>query len=273
MFSDVLQRTEPVKKVLVLLPGRNRSNRRRIADLLKRVSFHLEICPRVDLSCFDIDVTEEIPNHVERDSALQQVHSFRVAKRMRTHRSVQTRKFASCSRRDTFEECSGFPNEIVVDGVRCGKEACQTVRDDRDGFPVCGRAEAGPSCPSKVQRASCVPFPEDAAARVDPIARLQPKDRSTPEHALRCRRGRSAKQHLFDLLEFSGPAAPESQPGLPSKGIRPLDEHAAAGESRGFFGTEACGRAPRPEHIGRMRAESQADGFAYGATDFLSVSK
>ena len=31
----------------------------------KGVSFHFEICPGIDLSCLDINVTEEIPNHIE----------------------------------------------------------------------------------------------------------------------------------------------------------------------------------------------------------------
>ena|SRR6266581_151086 len=95
MSSEVLQRTEPLKKVLVLLPGWNGWDRRRVADFLKRVSFHLEICPRVDLSRFDICMAQEVPDHVERDSTLQQVHSFRVSKRVWTHRSVQTRTLAS----------------------------------------------------------------------------------------------------------------------------------------------------------------------------------
>src|SRR5262249_25380673 len=145
----------------------------------------------------------------------------------------------------------------------------RTVRDDRGGFPVNGLAEAGPCYPSKVPRASCAPFPEDAAAQVDPVADLQLKDRSTPEHALPCRRGHSAKQHLFDRLKFAGPAAPESQPVLPSKRMRPLNERAAAGESRGSFGTEACGPVPQPEHSGRMRAKWRADGFAYPAKTFF----
>ena len=66
-----LQRTEPIEKVLVLLPSWNRWDRRRLTDLLKRLPFHLEICPRVDLSCFDVHVTQEVADHVERDSALQ----------------------------------------------------------------------------------------------------------------------------------------------------------------------------------------------------------
>ena len=80
-----------------MLPGRDGWNWRWLGDLLKRLSFHLEICSRVNLSCFDIDVAEEIPNHVERDSALQEVHSFRVPKSMGTQRPVQRWKFASSS--------------------------------------------------------------------------------------------------------------------------------------------------------------------------------
>jgi hypothetical protein len=57
---------------------------------------HLEIRPRVNLSRFDIQVTQEIPNHVERDSTLQQVHSFGIAERVRTQRSVQSRTPAAC---------------------------------------------------------------------------------------------------------------------------------------------------------------------------------
>ena len=56
----------------------------------KRVPFHLEICPGVDLSRFDIHMTEEIANHVERDSTLQQVHSLGMAQRVWTHGTVQT---------------------------------------------------------------------------------------------------------------------------------------------------------------------------------------
>ena len=92
-----LQRTEPVQKVLVLVPHGQGWERRRLADFLKRVPFHLEIGPRVDLSRFDIRMTEEVANHVERDSTLQQVHAFRVSKRVRTHRSVQTRPLPLCT--------------------------------------------------------------------------------------------------------------------------------------------------------------------------------
>lgn len=88
---------EPVKKVFVLLPAWNRLDWRRVFDFLKRVSFHLQICPRVNLSRFNIHVAEEVADHVERDSALQQVHSFCVSKRVRTHRSAQTRTLVSCS--------------------------------------------------------------------------------------------------------------------------------------------------------------------------------
>ena len=90
------QRTEPVQKVLVLLPGWNGGDQRGFADFLKGVSFHLEICPRVDLSGFDIHMAQEVPDHVQRDSTLQQVHAFRVSKRVWTHRSVQTGTRVSC---------------------------------------------------------------------------------------------------------------------------------------------------------------------------------
>jgi len=76
----------------------------------------------------------------------------------------------------------------------------------------------------------CVPFPEGAAIRVDPIARLRLKDRSTPERALQCRKGYSAKLHLFAQLRFGGPAAPRSQPTLLSKGRRPWGERVSAVE-------------------------------------------
>jgi len=87
---EELQGTEPVKEILVLLPGRDGANWRRIGDLFKGVSFHFEICPGINLSCLDINVTEEISNHVERNSALQHVHPFCVSKSMRTHRPIQT---------------------------------------------------------------------------------------------------------------------------------------------------------------------------------------
>jgi len=40
-------------------------------------------------------VAEEVADHVERDSTLQQVHSFCVPQRVRTHLSVQTRTLVS----------------------------------------------------------------------------------------------------------------------------------------------------------------------------------
>ena len=70
VLSKSYKESKPVQKVLILLPGRNSLNWRRIGDFFKRLSFHFQICPRVNLSCFDIDVTEEIPNHVERDPTL-----------------------------------------------------------------------------------------------------------------------------------------------------------------------------------------------------------
>ena len=69
-------------------------NWRRVGDLFKGLSFHFKICPGIDLRCLDINVTEEIPNHVERDSALQHVHPFRVSKSMWTHCPIQAWNFA-----------------------------------------------------------------------------------------------------------------------------------------------------------------------------------
>src|ERR1044071_2991836 len=69
-------------------------NWRRVGDLFKGLSFHFKICPGIDLRCLDINVTEEIPNHVERDSALQHVHAFRVTKSVWTHRPIQAWDFA-----------------------------------------------------------------------------------------------------------------------------------------------------------------------------------
>jgi len=60
-----LQGTKPVQQVFVLVPGWDGGNRRRVGKFLQCLSFHLEVCSRVDLSCFDIDVTKEISNHVE----------------------------------------------------------------------------------------------------------------------------------------------------------------------------------------------------------------
>ena len=42
-----------------------------------------------DIENMSLNVTEEIPNHVERDSALQHVHPFRMSKGMWTHRPIQ----------------------------------------------------------------------------------------------------------------------------------------------------------------------------------------
>ncbi len=47
------------------LPRWNRSDGRRLADLLKRLSLHLEICRRVDLSGFDIDIAQKVPDHLK----------------------------------------------------------------------------------------------------------------------------------------------------------------------------------------------------------------
>src|SRR6516162_2776706 len=87
---------EPVKKALVLLPGWDRLDYRGLADFFKGLSLHLQICPRVDLSRFSIHVPEEVADHVERDSALQQVHTLRVSQRVWTHSSIQTRAPALC---------------------------------------------------------------------------------------------------------------------------------------------------------------------------------
>ena len=89
------QGTEPFEHVFVLVPGGDGTDRRRFGNRLQRLSFHLKICPRVDLSCFDIDVPEEISNHVERDSILQQVHSLGVSQCVRSDYSVQTWAVAS----------------------------------------------------------------------------------------------------------------------------------------------------------------------------------
>ena len=85
---------KPGEEILILLPGWDRANWRRISDLLQGLSFHFEICPGINLSCLDINVTEEISNHVERDSALQHVHPFRVSKSMWTHCPIQAWNFA-----------------------------------------------------------------------------------------------------------------------------------------------------------------------------------
>ena len=84
MSQKGLQRAEPVKKIFVLLPAWNRLDWRRASDFLKRLPFHLQIRPRVNLGCFDIFMAEEVADHVKRDSALQQVHSLCVSERVRT---------------------------------------------------------------------------------------------------------------------------------------------------------------------------------------------
>jgi len=124
----------------------------------------------------------------------------------------------------------------------------------------------------KGTRASCDPFPEDAAAQVDPVADLQLKDRSTLEHALQCRRGHSAKQHLFDRLRFAGPAAPESQPVLPSKRMRLLNERAVGGESRDLLALKHVGRF-LSLNISEECVQGGEPMVRVGGEDFLSVSK
>ena len=99
--SGGLERAEPVKKPFVLLPAWDRLDWGRLIDFLKRLAFHLEIRSRVNLSRFDVHVAEEVADHVERDSALQQVHSLCVAKRVGAYGSVQSRTLASC-RDDIF---------------------------------------------------------------------------------------------------------------------------------------------------------------------------
>ena len=96
MSSGELQRAEPVKKALVLLPAWDRLDWGRLIDFLKRVSFHLQIRSRVNLGRFDIHVAEEVADHVERNTTLQKMHSFCVPERMWTYFSVQTRTLASC---------------------------------------------------------------------------------------------------------------------------------------------------------------------------------
>ena len=91
-----LQGTEPVKKVLVLLPGGDCLDQRRLTDFFEGLLLHLQICPGINLSRFDVHVAEEVADHVERDSALQQVHTFRVSQLMRTYGAVQTRTLAAC---------------------------------------------------------------------------------------------------------------------------------------------------------------------------------
>ena len=93
---EELQRAEPVKKIFVLLPAWNRLDWRRVIDFLKRIPFHLQIRPRVNLGCFDVYMAEEVADHVKRDSALQQVHSLCVSERVRTHCPVQAGALVSC---------------------------------------------------------------------------------------------------------------------------------------------------------------------------------
>jgi len=112
------------------------------------------------------------------------------------------------------EGCSGFPNASVARGARCGKEACRTARDDQGGFPACDCVEAELCFPSKAQPAFCAPFPEGESARVDSNARLQRKDRPTPEPVLPRRKVRSARPHLFDPPACEGLVAPNRLPKL-----------------------------------------------------------
>src|SRR5256884_7912177 len=131
---------------------------------------------------------------------------------------VQTCALPILKERRICEGCSELRNGSVARGARCGKEACRTVRDDRGGFPACDSVEAELCLPSKAQRAFCAPFPEGESARVDPKARLRRRDRPTPEHALPCRKVRSARPHLFDPLACGDLAAPVSPPTLLWKG-------------------------------------------------------
>src|SRR6202023_562355 len=167
------------------------------------------------------------------------------------------------------EGCNEFPNGSVARGARCGKEACRTVRDDRGGFPACDCVEAEPCLPSKAQRAFCAPFPEGESAPVDPNARLRRRDRPTPEHALPCRKVRSARPHLFDPLACGDLAAPASPPTLLLRGNWRLGECVSAAGSRGFFDTDAYGSALPPEHIGRMHAGPQAVDFVCWVKTFF----
>src|SRR5437016_6277159 len=215
-------------------------------------------------------MAEEVADHVERDSALQQVHTLRVSQLMRTYGTVQTRTLASCQddifvkdvadsrtgqslvnplhpsqicRPDTCfvpgrhicEGCSGFPNGSVARGARFGKAASRTVRDDRVGFPASECVEAELCFPSKAQRAFCAPCPEGEAARVDTNARLRRRDRTMSEHAPQRRKGRSARPHLFDPVACGDLAVPRSRPTLLWKGSRRLCEHVSGAGGPGCF--------------------------------------
>jgi hypothetical protein len=88
----------------VLLPGGYRRERCRVAAALQGVALHLEIRPRVDLGRFDIHVAQEVPDHLQGDPTLQQVHALGVAQRVRGHRGMQTRARAA-----------GFPDIFLQD--------------------------------------------------------------------------------------------------------------------------------------------------------------
>src|SRR5437016_11993620 len=213
-------------------------------------------------------MAEEVADHVERDSALQQVHTLRVSQLMRTYGTVQTRTLASCQD-DIFVKDVADSNGSVARGARFGKAASRTVRDDRVGFPASECVEAELCFPSKAQRAFCAPCPEGEAARVDPNARLRRRDRPTPEHAPQRRKGRSARPHLFDPVACGDLAVPRSRPTLLWKGSRRLDEHVSGAGWPGCFDTDAYGPALPPEHIERMRARRQGDDSVSGVKTFF----
>ena len=52
-----LQRVQPLEQCLVLLPGRDLGKRGVVDDFLEGLSFHLKVCPRIDLRRFHIHMS------------------------------------------------------------------------------------------------------------------------------------------------------------------------------------------------------------------------
>ena len=123
--SETSQRAKPLKQCAVLLPGWDVRKGGVLRDVRKGLALHLEVRPGVDLGGHDMLVAEEVPDDLQRDAALEQVHSLRVPQRVRSDRMGERRmSVAHCLYmlvQDVPHAPSGQPPTLAVLKPRRGQ--------------------------------------------------------------------------------------------------------------------------------------------------------
>ena len=83
--SAVLQWAQPLSSVLFCVQDGSFGSGVPSATFSRAFRLELEVCPCIDLRRFRIHMPQEVADHLERDTALQQMHALRVAQAVWAH--------------------------------------------------------------------------------------------------------------------------------------------------------------------------------------------